>query len=161
KSILGALDSVISADEDRVLRRFLNVVEASLRTNYFQMGADGRPKPYLSVKFDSTRIDEMPLPRPLREIFVYSPRVEAIHLRGGRPRAPSPPPARSARPRGPGRLPARRRLGGRRWSRRVDAGVRVRRLWLVRGASADGAPSFPARSLDRRGSSSVQLQGGT
>jgi len=83
KSILGALESVTSADEDRVLRRFLNVVESALRTNYFQMGADGQPKPYLAVKFDSTLIDEMPLPRPLREIFVYSARVEAIHLRGG------------------------------------------------------------------------------
>ncbi len=83
KNILTALEAVTSADEDRVLRRFLNVVESALRTNYFQMGADGAPKLYLSVKFDSTRIDEMPLPRPLREIFVYSPRVEAIHLRGG------------------------------------------------------------------------------
>jgi glutamate dehydrogenase len=83
KAILTLLDAVTSADEDRVLRRFLNVVESALRTNYFQTAADGRPKPYLSVKFDSTKIDEMPLPRPLREIFVYSPRVEAIHLRGG------------------------------------------------------------------------------
>ncbi|MCD6075723.1 MAG: NAD-specific glutamate dehydrogenase, partial [Rhodospirillales bacterium] len=83
KGILSTLESVTSADEDRVLRRFLNVVEASLRTNYYQNGADGQPKSYLSVKFDSTQIDEMPLPRPLREIFVYSPRVEAIHLRGG------------------------------------------------------------------------------
>ena len=83
KDILTTLESVTSADEDRVLRRFLNVVDSALRTNFFQMGADGQPKPYLSVKFDSTKIDEMPLPRPLREIFVYSPRVEAIHLRGG------------------------------------------------------------------------------
>jgi glutamate dehydrogenase len=83
KNILSALESVTSADEDRVLRRFLNVVESALRTNYYQNGADGQPKSYLSVKFDSTKIDEMPLPRPLREIFVYSPRVEAIHLRGG------------------------------------------------------------------------------
>ena len=83
KAILAGLESVTSADEDRVLRRFLNVVESALRTNYYQMGADGLPKPYLSVKLNSTLIDDMPLPRPLREIFVYSPRVEAIHLRGG------------------------------------------------------------------------------
>jgi glutamate dehydrogenase len=80
---LKLLDDVTSADEDRVLRRFLNVVESALRTNYFQAAADGGPKPYLSVKFDSTKLDELPLPRPLREIFVYSPRVEGIHLRGG------------------------------------------------------------------------------
>ncbi|MDP6883442.1 MAG: NAD-glutamate dehydrogenase, partial [Rhodospirillales bacterium] len=78
------LEAVESADEDRILRRFLNVVEATLRTNYFQPAADGAPKPYLSVKLDSQRVDDLPLPRPMVEVFVYSPRVEAIHLRGGK-----------------------------------------------------------------------------
>jgi glutamate dehydrogenase len=77
------LDAVANPDEDRILRRFLNLVEATLRTNYFQRGADGRPKPSLSLKLDSAAVAELPLPRPVREIFVYSPRFEAIHLRGG------------------------------------------------------------------------------
>ena len=82
--IATALDAVASADEDRILRRFLNLVEATLRTNWFQTTGDGAPKPYLSLKLDSRRIEELPLPRPMVEIFVYSPRVEGIHLRGGR-----------------------------------------------------------------------------
>ncbi len=82
--ILGALDAVESVDEDRILRRFLNVIESSLRTNYFQTAPDGRPKPYLSIKLDSGALDDLPLPRPVFEIFVYSPRMEGIHLRGGK-----------------------------------------------------------------------------
>ncbi|MCH7551617.1 MAG: NAD-glutamate dehydrogenase, partial [Proteobacteria bacterium] len=77
------LDAVVSADEDRILRRFLNVVDSTLRTNFFQTAADGGSKGYLSFKLDSKAIDELPLPRPLREIFVYSPRVEGVHLRFG------------------------------------------------------------------------------
>lgn len=79
-----ALDGVSNLDEDRILRRMLNLIRATLRTNFFQKGADGQPKPYVSFKLDSTSIDELPLPRPWREIWVYSPRVEAIHLRGGK-----------------------------------------------------------------------------
>ncbi|SNR90233.1 MULTISPECIES: NAD-glutamate dehydrogenase [unclassified Azospirillum] len=79
-----ALDGVSNLDEDRILRRMLNLIRSTLRTNYFQKGADGAPKPYVSFKLDSTAIDELPLPRPWREIWVYSPRVEAIHLRGGK-----------------------------------------------------------------------------
>ena len=78
------LELVESADEDRILRRFHNVVDATLRTNYFQPAADGAPKPYLSVKLDSRKVEDLPLPRPMVEVFVYSPRVEAIHLRGGK-----------------------------------------------------------------------------
>jgi glutamate dehydrogenase len=78
------LDFVSNLDEDRILRRFLNLVEATLRTTFFQMGSDGQPKSYLSLKLDSQAIEELPLPRPFREIFVYSPRFEAVHLRGGR-----------------------------------------------------------------------------
>ena len=77
------LEEVASADEDRILRRFLNGVEATLRTNFYQTTDDGGPKSYLSIKLDSSQIDDLPLPRPLREIFVYAPRFEAIHLRGG------------------------------------------------------------------------------
>ncbi|HEX3131460.1 MAG TPA: NAD-glutamate dehydrogenase domain-containing protein, partial [Thermoanaerobaculia bacterium] len=78
------LDKVTNLDEDRILRRYLNVIEATLRTNHFQKDAAGRPKPYLSFKLDSQKVEELPLPRPFREVFVFSPRVEAIHLRGGR-----------------------------------------------------------------------------
>ncbi|MBX6321418.1 MAG: NAD-glutamate dehydrogenase, partial [Rhodospirillaceae bacterium] len=79
-----ALEAVTTLDEDRILRRFLNLVRATLRTNHFQPGRDGGPKPYLSLKLNSHAVDEMPQPRPLYEIFVYSPRVEAVHLRGGK-----------------------------------------------------------------------------
>ncbi|MDA8230213.1 MAG: NAD-glutamate dehydrogenase [Magnetospirillum sp.] len=81
EAVLAAVDS---ADDDRILRRFLNLVRATLRTSYFQRGPAGALKPYLAFKLDSRRIEDLPLPRPLVEIWIYSPRVEAIHLRGGR-----------------------------------------------------------------------------
>ena len=77
------LDSVASLDEDRILRRILEVMLATLRTNYFQ-AADGKAKSYISFKFDPTQISDLPLPRPKYEIFVYSPAVEGIHLRAGK-----------------------------------------------------------------------------
>ncbi len=82
--IEASLDTVPSLDEDRILRSFLSVVRAIVRTNAFQNGADGKAHPYLSFKLDSSQIPVLPLPRPQFEIFVYSPRVEAVHLRGGR-----------------------------------------------------------------------------
>ena len=81
--ILGLLEEVSNLDEDRIIRRFLNVIEATLRTNFYQMAEDGSPKSYISFKLDSRRIDELPLPRPFREIFVYSPQIEGVHLRFG------------------------------------------------------------------------------
>jgi glutamate dehydrogenase len=81
--IEAALEEVANLDEDRIIRRFLNCIESTLRTNFAQTGADGKPKPYLSFKLESRNIDELPLPRPFREIFVYSPRVEGVHLRFG------------------------------------------------------------------------------
>ena len=78
-----ALEEVANLDEDRIIRRFLNGIESTLRTNFMQKGADGGPKPYLSIKLDSRNLDELPLPRPFCEIFVYSPRVEGVHLRFG------------------------------------------------------------------------------
>ena len=80
----AALDAVENLDQDRILRRFLNLVEATLRTNFYQTGGDGGPKPYLAFKIDSHAVDDLPQPRPMVEIFVYSPRLEAVHLRGGR-----------------------------------------------------------------------------
>ena len=79
-----ALDAVPSLDEDRILRSFLSVVRSIIRTNAFQTGSDGNPHPYLSFKLDSEQLPILPLPRPQFEIFVYSPRVEAVHLRGGK-----------------------------------------------------------------------------
>jgi len=82
--LLADLDAVVSADDDRILRRYLNLVRCTLRTNYFQTLPGGGSKPYLSFKLDSRQVEDLPAPRPLVEIFVYSPRVEAIHLRGGK-----------------------------------------------------------------------------
>ncbi|TAD89131.1 MAG: NAD-glutamate dehydrogenase [Alphaproteobacteria bacterium] len=78
------LDQVSVLDEDRILRRYVNLIQATLRTNAFQPGADGAPKEYLSFKIDSGRVEELPKPRPLVEVWVYAPDTEAIHLRGGR-----------------------------------------------------------------------------
>jgi glutamate dehydrogenase len=79
-----ALDAIPSLDEDRIMRSFLSVIRAIVRTNAFQPAEDGKPHPYLSFKLDSAQIPVLPLPRPQYEIFVYSPRVEAVHLRGGK-----------------------------------------------------------------------------
>ncbi|KAA1174824.1 NAD-glutamate dehydrogenase [Marinobacter salinexigens] len=80
----AGLDGVDNLSEDRVLRLYLELMQATLRTNYFQPDSDGGVKPYISVKFDPSRIPDMPLPLPMFEIFVYSPRVEGVHLRGGK-----------------------------------------------------------------------------
>ncbi|MFJ2994143.1 NAD-glutamate dehydrogenase [Pandoraea sp. NPDC087047] len=89
--IHGALEDVPNLDEDRILRQFLGVLEATLRTNYFQTGKDGATKDqdaaqkaYLSFKFDPSKVPGLPEPKPMFEIWVYSPRVEGVHLRGGR-----------------------------------------------------------------------------
>jgi len=79
--IQQSLEAVTSLDEDRILRRFWDVIKATLRTNYFQT-QNNKPKDYLSFKLASKDVPELPLPRPLFEIFVYSPRFEGIHLRG-------------------------------------------------------------------------------
>jgi len=81
--IEDALEAVSSLDEDRILRRFLAIIKATLRTNFFQPDAERQPKDYVSFKFDPSKIPELPKPLPMFEIFVYSPRVEAVHLRGG------------------------------------------------------------------------------
>lgn len=82
-SIGAALEKITSLDEDRIIRHLLNLVQYSLRTNFFQRDTDGNRRDALAIKFDSQHIDGMPAPRPYREITVYSPRVEGIHLRGG------------------------------------------------------------------------------
>lgn len=82
--IRKALENVTSLAEDEVLRRYLNLIECTLRTNFYQKTADGAHKPYISFKLDSQQLPNLPRPRPLVEIWVYSPKVEGIHLRGGR-----------------------------------------------------------------------------
>ncbi len=77
-----ALEAVASLDEDRILRHFVNAVTSALRTNYFQPSAAAGMKP-IAIKFDSRKVDSMPLPRPRYEIFLCSPRLEAVHLRFG------------------------------------------------------------------------------
>jgi len=82
--VSGAIDAVESLDQDQILRRFLDVVRAMLRTNHFRPEADGRSRGHLSFKLDSARLPWLPQPRPAFEIFVYAPRVEGVHLRGGK-----------------------------------------------------------------------------
>jgi len=79
-----SLERVQNPDEDRVLRLYLTLIEATLRTNYYQRDDSGNRKPYLSFKLDSQSIRELPLPKPMFEISVYSPSMEGIHLRAGK-----------------------------------------------------------------------------
>jgi glutamate dehydrogenase len=83
EEIEEALEAVVSLDEDRILRSYLNITLATLRTNYYQSALNGDPKPHLSFKLDSEKIPGLPRPLPRFEIFVYSPRTEGVHLRGG------------------------------------------------------------------------------
>ncbi|GGW88529.1 NAD-glutamate dehydrogenase [Alteromonas halophila] len=78
------LDNVSNLDDDRIIRRYLDLMQATLRTNFFQPDEGGSEKPYVSFKMLPELIPDMPLPRPKFEIFVYSPRVEGVHLRGGK-----------------------------------------------------------------------------
>ncbi|GHJ27841.1 NAD-glutamate dehydrogenase [Streptomyces hygroscopicus subsp. sporocinereus] len=80
----AALDQVASLDEDRILRSFLTLIKATLRTNHFQDNGDGKPHDYLSIKLDPQAVPDLPAPRPAYEIWVYSPRVEGVHLRFGK-----------------------------------------------------------------------------
>ncbi len=122
-NIIGIkLDMVENLDEDRILRRFLNIIQSTLRTNFYQLDEAGKNKSYISLKFASREIDEIPQPAPLREIFVYSPRFEAVHLRFG--------------------LVAR---GGLRWSdRRED--FRTEILGLVKAQQVKNAVIVPVGS---------------
>ena len=89
RAALGAqLEQVASLDEDRILRAFISVIDATLRTSYYRpyadgLRADGGPADYISFKLDSAQVPDLPKPRPYREIFVYGPKVEGVHLRFG------------------------------------------------------------------------------
>ncbi|TCV97044.1 glutamate dehydrogenase (NAD) [Luteibacter rhizovicinus] len=82
EAINALLENVTSLDEDRILRSFISLVHATLRTSFFQEW-DGAARPYISFKFDSHSVPDLAKPVPFREIFVYAPRVEGIHLRFG------------------------------------------------------------------------------
>ena len=83
-AIAEKMKEVESLDDDRILTRFLNLIDAMVRTNFFQKERDGRRREAMAFKFESSKIDGLPLPHPLFEIFVYSPRLEGVHLRFGR-----------------------------------------------------------------------------
>ncbi len=78
------LGAVASLDEDRILRQFYQTIQATLRTNAWQLAGDGALKPYISFKLNPREVPGVPEPKPLFEIWVYSPRVEGVHLRGGK-----------------------------------------------------------------------------
>jgi glutamate dehydrogenase len=82
--LAAMLRDVVSLDDDRILRRFINLVEAASRTNYFQLGENGFPPETVAFKFECAKIEVMPQPRPSFEIFMNGPRVEALHLRFGK-----------------------------------------------------------------------------
>ncbi|MFC6672612.1 NAD-glutamate dehydrogenase [Marinobacterium aestuariivivens] len=83
-SVLEALEQVDNLNDDRILRRLLELIRATLRTSYFRTDAQGNPRPYIAFKLDPRAIANIPRPRPMFETFVYSPRVEGVHLRGGK-----------------------------------------------------------------------------
>ena len=82
RAIKKSLQDVSRLDHDVILRRLLNAITSTVRTNFYQSLQNG--KSYISFKFDCSKLMDIPQPRPLYEIFVYSPRVEAVHLRGGK-----------------------------------------------------------------------------
>ncbi|MGH6998197.1 MAG: NAD-glutamate dehydrogenase domain-containing protein, partial [Phenylobacterium sp.] len=120
--IVTALQQVDSLDDDRVLRRLALLVGAIKRTNYYQLGADGQVKPYISFKVASGELSDLPLPKPYREIFVWATHIEGVHLRFG-------PVAR----------------GGLRWSDRRDD-FRTEVLGLVKAQQTKNAVIVPVGS---------------
>ena len=82
--VVTALDAVPSLDDDRTLRALLALIDATLRTNAFRPGPNNRHRDVIAFKFDPSKVPDLPLPRPVYEIWVCSPRVEGVHLRNGR-----------------------------------------------------------------------------
>lgn len=82
--IVSGLETVSNLDQDRILNRYLELIDVSLRTNFFQLNEDGKPKNYISIKLTPSKIIDIPRPAPMFEIFVYSPKLEGVHLRGGK-----------------------------------------------------------------------------
>lgn len=82
--ILTDLDNVSNLDEDKIIRQYVHAISATLRTNFYQVDNEGKPKSYISIKLNSKIIPGVPKPQPMYEIFVYSPRFEGVHLRCGK-----------------------------------------------------------------------------
>ena len=120
--LFALLTEVKSLDHDRALRRMALLIQAIKRTNYFQSGADGEPKPHIALKIASRELDDLPLPKPFREVFVWAPHIEGVHLRFG-------PVAR----------------GGLRWSDRRDD-FRTEVLGLVKAQQVKNAVIVPVGS---------------
>jgi glutamate dehydrogenase len=118
--ILESLDSVTNLGEDRIIRQYLLLIEATLRTNFFQRDTDGNLKNYFSFKLSPNLIPDIPLPAPMFEIFVSSPQVEGVHLRGGKVSR-----------------------GGLRWSDRMED-FRTEVLGLVKAQQVKNAVIVPA-----------------
>jgi glutamate dehydrogenase len=119
RAVVDASSAVERLEQDQVLRGYLALVDATLRTSHYRRDANGQPLPTLTLKLDSARVPELPPPRPYVETFVYSSRVEGLHLRGG-------PIAR----------------GGIRWSDRQDD-LRTEALSLVRAQVLKNAVIVP------------------
>jgi glutamate dehydrogenase len=140
--IEAALQAVSSLDDDRVLRRIAQAVRAMTRTNYYQLGEDGRIKPYISFKIASREVEALPAPKPYREVFVASRRVDGVHTRFG-------PVAR----------------GGLRWSDRRDD-FRTEVLGLVRTQQVKNAVIVPVgakgcfypKRLPREGADAIRAE---
>jgi glutamate dehydrogenase len=122
ETINAQLQDVKSLDHDRALRRMVLLVQAIKRTNYYQAGPGGRPKAHISIKIASRELADLPLPKPFREIFVWAPHIEGVHLRFG-------PVAR----------------GGLRWSDRRDD-FRTEVLGLVKAQQVKNAVIVPVGS---------------
>ena len=84
KALAQILERITRIDDDRIVRAFLSAIDATLRTSYYRHNPDGSPRPYLSIKINSRAVPDAPLPRPMFEIFMHSPRVEGVHLRMGK-----------------------------------------------------------------------------
>lgn len=139
------LEQVQNLNEDRILRKYMELMLATLRTNFYQEDpATKARKSYFSFKMNPSLINDMPLPRPKFEIFVYSPRVEGVHLRGGK----------VAR-------------GGLRWSDRIED-FRTEVLGLVKAQQVKNAVIVPvgakggfvAKQLPTSGDRDAMLQEG-
>ena len=122
QQLTAALVEVDSLDEDRILRWYLDLINAMIRTNFYQTDSDGQRKDRLSFKFLAADIPNLPKPKLMFEIFVYSPRVEAVHMRGGK----------AAR-------------GGLRWSDRMED-FRTEVLGLVKAQMVKNAVIVPVGS---------------
>ncbi|MDK9735783.1 NAD-glutamate dehydrogenase [Vibrio sp. D404a] len=84
KTITEQLDHVESLDDDRIIRRYMEMISATLRTNYYQVDENKQAKPWLALKMKPSEIPDIPAPVPAFEIFVYAPDIEGVHLRGGK-----------------------------------------------------------------------------